>query len=386
MVALAASGARASDEGALRFSGSAKESLTLLQPRRWMDDSDGSAWDTILRPRLFWEPAASLSVEAVEELDFRRQKGADRLQSLLDASSSVPYRWSDPQRSLASSGNGERLLQNLDRLSATLHLGPWDLTAGRQVVSFGVSRAVNPTDVIAPLSLQNPDRENRLGVDALRAHFAWGGLGEVDGGFVAGKDARWSESAVFLQPHLHLGGVDASPLGMVFRKNLLWGGDLQGSVLGAGTWVEGAFVRPPDGEKPYARLSLGLDGNLTPDLYGYVEYHYNGAGEGRPEDFVHPSHLSAYESGSVFLLGRSYLIPSFQYQASALVTFHAQLFINLRDSSFWMLPHVEYNALKNFYIDASAGFPNGTGIRSGGPSSEWGLYPQLVFLYSRYYF
>lgn len=379
---------RAADESPFQFSGSLKTYFTNVGGTVWMGDTSGFVWDTPLRARLFYKPADGVGFEAVEEITSRYQSGAGFVASLLGATPSSPYRVKDFDRFIAGSneGDGTKLLQNLDRLSTSLHFGRLDVTVGRQAISFGSARAVNPTDVFMAIEIQNPDHENRSGIDAVRTRYAWSDLGELDAGWVVGKDARWEDSAVFLKPRIHLLGLDVAPMGVVYRKNLLAGLDLQGSIAGAGTWFEGAFVHPYPSEKPYVKVSTGFDYNFGENLYAFLEYHYNGAGEGNPADYGHPAHLQDYRDGTDFLLGRQYLIPSLTYQATPLMSVQSKILTNLADPSILVMLLWDYNIAKNLYLDVGAAVPIGSGLVKHAPSSEYGLYPSFQYIYSRFYF
>jgi hypothetical protein len=378
----------ASEDSPWRFSGSLKSYFSNVGSTSWMGATSGWSWDTPLRLRLLFQPSNAFSLEVAEELTTRYQHGSAFLVSLLGVTQPSAYRVADANHLVLGTEQSDhsRLLHNLDRLNASLHLGRLDLTLGRQVVSFGSSRMVNPTDVLAPFSLQNPDRESRSGVDAFRARFAWSDLGELDAGWVCGRDADWKNSAAFVKPKFRALGIDIAPLGMVYRKNVLGGLDLQGSIGGAGVWFEGAWVDPDADEQPYPRLSAGCDYNFSDQLYGFLEYHYNGAGEGNPADYIRPSHRSSYMDGILFLLGRQYLIPSITYQSTPLLSVRFTSIANIEDQSLWVMLHLEYNLLKNLYVNVGASVPFGSGVNRFRPTSEYGLYPSFRYVYTRMYF
>ncbi|HET9869468.1 MAG TPA: hypothetical protein VFR02_03085, partial [bacterium] len=336
--------------------------------------------------RLLYKPDTVLTVEAAEELDplYRSGSGGAAADFLPPVSA---YRLIDFSNPLAGSadGNGGKLSQDLDRLSASLHLGRLDIVLGRQVVAFGSARLVNPTDVLAPFHFQTLDQENRSGVDAMRLRYAWGEFGELDGGYVAGKDARWDDSAAFLRLHFRPGGLDSSVLAMAFQENFLAGLDLQGSLGGAGWWAEGAWVEPHLPGGGYGRLSTGADYYFTGDLDASLEYHFNGAGKASPSDYLDLD-PTAYGAGTVYLLGRHYFSPSLSWQADPLLSLQAQAVMNLGDGSWWGLVHAEYNALENLYADLGLAQPIGAGPQGSLPRSEFGLYPAFQYADLRLYF
>ncbi|HVZ79868.1 MAG TPA: hypothetical protein VHE12_03605 [bacterium] len=348
--------------------------------------SGGWVLDSPFRLRLLYKPDDVLTLEAAEELESLDQSGTGgSTGTFLTAIS--PYRLADLSNPVAgpSSGDGERLLQDLDRLSIAIHQGKWEMTLGRQVVSFGSAHLVNPTDVLAPFNFQARDQENRSGVDALRVRYAWGDFGEMDAGYVAGKDARWDQSALFVKPHFHLGGMDVSLLSMLFRENHLLGVDLQGSLGGAGWWSEGAWVWPKNGDTAYGRLTLGVDQYFAGDLDLSVEYHFNGAGQQDASRYL-DLNPTAYGAGTVYFLGRHYLAPALSWQADPLLSLQGQAVMNLTDGSWWLVLHAEYNALENLYADVGMAQPVGSGLEGFLPTSEFGLYPAFQYADLRFYF
>jgi hypothetical protein len=372
----------------LQLSGSLKTYVAHMGGSSSSNDVDSALWDTPLRLRLFYQTRETFSLEVAEELNLRHRSHPSLSASPLGATEPSLYRLLDPARYLSGSPGkiGASVLQNLDRLALALHFGRVDLIVGRQVVSFGSGRAVNPTDLLAPFDPQNPDTENPSGVDAFRVRVAWGSMGELDVGYVAGHRATWDESALFLKPRFRLFQIDVAPLAMAFHRNFLAGIDLQGSIGGAGTWCEGAWVQPKASDGPYLRVSAGSDYNLRGNLYGFLEYHFNGAGESSPEDYLRPSHPTAYREGSVFLRGRHYLIPALHWQATALLNIQVEASLNLGDGSLLPSLHAEYNLARNLYLDLGAAFPIGRDPVAFLPSSEYGLTPSLQYLYMRFYF
>jgi len=295
------------------------------------------------------------------------------------------------------------LYQNLDRAQATISVKFADFIIGRQAIAWGTAHVINPTDILAPYSFEELDTEDRIGIDAVRMRKPLGFMGEIDAGYVFGKDAEWKNSAAFLRVKYYLWQTDFSVLGLAFRENLLLGFDLARSIGGAGFWLETAYVLDNalnddsnmHAENDYLRLSTGLDYNFGGSTYGFVEYHYNQAGETDSENYYRIMDRTAYREGSVYLLGEHYLIPGISYQLTGLVTVSGQLMTNLTDPSAYFMPQVEYNVAQNIYLEG------GTFVGVGKPTkvsytagvfpqvefrSEFGSYSNIYFVSFRYYF
>lgn len=308
------------------------------------------------------------------------------------------YRLTDTDGYLLNpeSGGAFGVLQNLDRLFLFLRLGPADVTAGRQAVAWGSARTVNPTDVIAPFSFESLDTENRRGVDAVRVRIPIGWMGEADAGYLWGDaDRSWTDAA-YLRGKAYLCQTDVSLILIRFQGHGMVGWDLARAVGGAGAWLEtaavfpGAFRGTSAGNDTYWRVTAGADYNFSGGLYGFVEYHFNGAGADDPARYLGLPARSAYRDGKVYLLGRHYGFLGGQYPLNPLWTIHSEILFNMTDGSVMTAPGVRYNAARN--VDLSLGVFWGWGDppRSASvlpqPKSEFGLYPDFAYLSFQYYY
>jgi hypothetical protein len=293
------------------------------------------------------------------------------------------------------------LYHNLDRLSVNLKMKFGDLTIGRQPVAWGSGRVTNPTDVIAPFSFHELDREDRHGVDAVRLRVPMSALSELDMGYIFGKNFAVNRSAFFLRTKVHVWKTDLAVLLLGFQEDILLGFDLARSVGRAGIWLESAYVLPGalNHNRPiaqnYGRITAGIQQSLGPRLQGFFEYHFNSAGASRSANYADLSIQPAYARGTVYLLGRHYLSAGMTCQALPLIPFTGQVIWNVGDGSLSLSPQAEYNLAENIYLAAGAYL--GLGRRPGVPSSngpdvssdfrsEFGGYPDFAFLSFRFYF
>lgn len=407
------------------------------------------------------------------------------------------YRMTDPQATLVDEAGGKRqVLQNLDRLNVQFRLDAGDLTLGRQAISFGAARFINPTDIFLPFDVQTFNTEYRTGVDALRFQRPWGDLGEIDFGLVLGADARRETSAAFLQLQGNVNGKDLNLALMEFSRQRLLGAGLQSELWDLGFWLEVAYVdgsnlntnpgfeiqacadgaisssmsrqsqpgsgsqvgagsaslagyvvaggvlngdagsanlngvgsgyapgpiaiasqvnqadaasvRPCSAEsgQHYFRASIGVDYAFTENVFGMVEYHYNGAGSQHSEEYLAAVGKLAYNRGGVFLLGQNYLLGNLGIQATPLWNINLQAIVNLDDDSAFTSLAAEWNLAEDLYMDfgiyAFAGrdlkvqTPDtnpapGNTLPMLGPTtpvlqSEYGASPNILFASIRWY-
>ncbi len=294
------------------------------------------------------------------------------------------------------------VMQNLDRLFLTAH-APWaDIYVGRQAISWGSARVINPTDVIAPFMFNDLDVEDRVGVDAVRVRIPVGMMSEIDAGYVFGDDFAFNRSAPFLRTRLYHWKTDITLITVGFRRNLLVGFDVTRSVGGAGVWMESAYVfagaldkhvRNP--EQDYFRTSIGADYSLRDGTYLFAEYHFNQAGACHPDDYLFRMQAVAYREGAVYLMGRHYLTPGITYQITPLITLTGEAMMNVCGPSLFLLPRVDYNIAENIYIAGGiylgvGGSPRLSYAARTGPEivlqSEFGSYPDIFFTSFRIYF
>jgi len=185
------------------------------------------------------------------------------------------YRLSDLRDVIGAEGHKHELVQNLDRLNVQWQTSAGDLTVGRQAMTFGSARVINPTDVFLPFNVQAFNTEYRVGIDGIRFQRPLGDLGELDLGIVLGDDARGSTSAAFARARTRLLDQDVTFTAMRFSGENLLGFGIESSLWTMGVWLEAAYVYSED---EYLRLSTGLDYAFSEKWFGLVEYHYNGAG------------------------------------------------------------------------------------------------------------
>ncbi len=361
-----------------------------------------------LRLDLTARPSKSLSFEVAYDLSPRLQNEKLFGESLFPTGQALGgYRLADLRSRLypgpAGTTRDLALFQNLDRLMATLKLRFADVIVGRQPIAWGSARVINPTDVLAPFAFDELDKEERTGVDAVRVRIPLGSLDELDLGVVAGDRFEARTSAVYLRGKVHALKTDISGLVMNFRRHLLLGLDLARSIGGAGTWVEAAYVVPDafleatTREKGYFRASAGADYTFSSKLSGFAEYHYSSAGAARPEGYLPLPGTTPFRDGAIYLLGRHYLSLGSTWQITPLLPFTGLVIADLGDLSLVLAPSFEYGLSQN--VDLAAGAYVGIGRRpeiAGLPAgplprpdllrSEFGSYPDLVYLSFRAYF
>ncbi|MDE0016327.1 MAG: hypothetical protein OXU51_09085 [Candidatus Poribacteria bacterium] len=287
------------------------------------------------------------------------------------------------------------IYHNLDRAAVQFSTDFADFSIGRDAIAWGSARIINPTDIIAPYTYDQLDTEDRVGVDAVRVRIPVGVMGEVDTGYIFGNNFDFDKSAVFLRTQLNAAETDFSILLLEFQRDLLIGLDVARGIGGAGFWLETAYVLvepfddAPDVSGNYLRTSVGLDYSFGGETYGFIEYHFSGAGARKPENYLANLAQSAYTRGGVYLLGRHYLAPGFTRQLTPLISLSGQMLFNLSDPSTFVAPQIAYNVAEDIHLSVGGFVSIGKRPKNRESSefqSEFGSYPNLFFSSFRVYF
>ncbi len=353
-----------------------------------------------LRVNLSYAPATQLSFALSYDFTPRIQDSSLFSESPI-AVSIVPhtYRVLDLDSPIYPSGEDPigsvGIYHNLDRAFLQYSADFADISIGRDAIAWGSARIVNPTDVVAPFTYDQLDTEDRIGVDAIRVRIPIGAMGECDAGYIFGESFDFEKSAYFLRSQLNTLETDVSIVLVGFQKHLLAGLDIARGIGGAGFWLETAFVfvepfgQDADARSNYLRASTGLDYSFGEKTYGFIEYHFNGAGAKSPENYLANLDKPAYTQGGVYLMGLHYLAPGLSYQLTPLISFGGQMLFNLSDSSVWIGPQLEYNIAEDIYLSAGGLISVGERLEDSETlefRSEFGSYPNVVFTSFRVYF
>ncbi len=326
------------------------------------------------------------------------------------STASNQYRFKDLDAVLTDVGNNGVVLQNLDRFNYQYSNQYGDLTIGRQVLSFGSSRFINPTDIFIPFAIQTLNQEYRVGIDAIRYKADVGDFAVVDIGLVIGEDGKKQNSAAFLRGKNSINGNDIEAIVIILDDAWLLGVGIERAIGDFGFWFETAFMdwqqttidesQEPENSLPtnytenYWRTSIGSDYALNEDVIVMIEYHYNGAGSKNVKDYTEFTTQAPYQNAGVYLYGQHYIIPALTWLASPLLSVSASAFYNINDSSVFFTLSSETSWSDNLYSDFGLYLSHGDNMQYQGSGesvdyifgSEFGAYPPSIYASLRYYF
>ncbi|TYO98686.1 hypothetical protein EDC39_10548 [Geothermobacter ehrlichii] len=241
-----------------------------------------------------------------------------------------------------TSGHG-RAYTAVDRLRLNWEGTDNALSLGRQAIGFGRIVLFSPLDVVAPFAPDVIDSEFRPGVDAIRIrHFLPSG-DDLGLHLVFGREARLNSYLV--SGSGQVAGIDLLGLAGSLRDRPMAGVGLAGDLGGLGWRVEASLFRGRrvgrtggDPKETFGLAGVELWYRFAGDLSLLVDYLYNGAGTGNPEDYPRVYASAPFAEGMIFLAGHHYLLAAPAWRAHPLVELRGLLIWNLGDASWQLRP------------------------------------------------
>jgi hypothetical protein len=221
---------------------------------------------------------------------------------------------------------------DIDRLALRASLGDFDITVGRQAITWGLSELFQVADLWTNFSPFELDTTQKRGIDALRVLYSQGRALEVEGVIADRGSVR--DLSVGLRVASYGSGAD-----FYFALAKQWREVLAFTGVSA---TAGAFKLRAEAAEPFnldrseylaPRASVGADwrnANVTLTL----EVHYNGTGVLRASEYVsHYQSSTALQHGESYLLGRWYAGAAAVWKISELYQLSLSALANLQDPS-----------------------------------------------------
>ncbi len=255
---------------------------------------------------------------------------------------------------------------DIDRLWASADLGKWQVTAGRQPVGFGTSLFWAPTDLVAPFSFLEPDRDTRPGSDALRLIWAPGNLAVTGILWALGKERE--HDVLLAHARFPLGRGEGFLIGGRVQERPVLGGSVLGEAGGVGFRAEALLFETDqdgDGDASERRgvITAGADYRFGDGSYLAAEYLYCGIGATDPDGYEAVREGEAYESGLLPFAARQYLFARISRSFNPLITWNLGLWWNIDDGSALVQPQGSFSLADDLDLLLVAVIP--AGPRSG---------------------
>jgi hypothetical protein len=266
------------------------------------------------------------------------------------------------------------LIHFIDRLVYRQRFDFGQLSVGRQRISWGTGRIWNPTDLFNPINPANFAKIEKDGADAVAAKVTLGTLSDFQ--FVW-NPAEHAASNYGGRLRAHAGEYDFSVLGGYFDGKAVAGGDMAGNLGKMG--VRGEILASgigKSGSDLFVKYILGVDHQISPELYALLEFQFNGQGTSDRDAYD----TEALFRGEILNVARHSRAGSVSYLVHPLVTLTAMGTVNFDDGSQFYLGTASCSATDNLVL--------GLGLQAfvGNSGDEFWYYPGTGYLKVEYYF
>ncbi len=284
----------------------------------------------------------------------------------------------------------------LDRLALKVALPRADLAVGRQAVNFNQAWFWNPLDVFAPFGALQFDRDYKPGVDAARLDVP---LGPLAGASLVGAlgretesaDVSWAGSALLARAYATWRNWDWAAQGGKICGGHMAGGSAVGELGPLAVRAEAAHFAPEEtgglsaiGLTEHAEVVLGAGRRFADAWDVEAEYFFNGAGAGTAAHLDEA--LPRVAAGTARQMGRHFLGAALRREFHPRWKGSLVWILSGTDGSSILQPGIAYSAaagadvLLGALVGLGAG-PDGTTVKT-----EFGAYPDIVYLELKLYF
>ena len=279
----------------------------------------------------------------------------------------------------------------IDRLNLKLILDTVDIVVGRQAITFGKAYFWNPLDIFSTFGSTEFDRDYKPGLDALRIDLPLGFFSSFSVIGALGRQERqgtWFQSALIGRLATSQGGWDLALQGGKVRGGYQVGGGFVGEVLTVELRGESAWFQPMEGESLDSHLSLvlGLGKRFENSLQLQMEHFFNGGVAG---SLIQSFSLIA--RGRLLQANRNLSGIVANYELHSLIHASMAVLLGWDDRSGVLQPGLR--CLASEEIEVLLGAIVAFGDRPTGQlpfdiqiNSEFGSYPNVVYLQTKAYF
>ena len=272
----------------------------------------------------------------------------------------------------------------VDRLFLDFVKDDFQVTVGRQRISWGTCWVWNPTDLFNPLEVLDFDYEERPATDAIRVQYYTGPVTKIEVSYKPANNPYDQILAGLFS--LNKWDYDFNFIGGLKYKRWLAGFSWAGDIYGAGFRGEVLFSQSPDStassfsyqqypqlnvssDKPISSLALSGDYTFPNTFYIHTELLYNNIGVTANTLLYQP------EASSLGLLtaARWSIYQEFAYDITALLRGTLFGIYNPNDKSYVIVPSLSYSLITNLDLYLVAFFFEGE------PLTEYGDYGTTVY-------
>ena len=279
----------------------------------------------------------------------------------------------------------------VDRLFLDFVKDDFQVTVGRQRISWGTCWVWNPTDLFNPLEVLDFDYEERPATDAIRVQYYTGPVTKIEVSYKPANNPYDQILAGLFS--LNKWDYDFNFIGGMKYKRWLAGFSWAGDIYGAGFRGEVLVSQSPDStdsifpyqqypqlnissDKPISSLAISGDYTFPNTFYIHTELLYNNIGVTANTLLYQP------EASSLGLLtaARWSIFQEFAYDITPLLRGTLFGIYNPNDKSYVIVPSLSYSVITNLDLYFVAFF------FEGAPLTEYGEYGTTIYARIKYSF
>jgi hypothetical protein len=289
--------------------------------------------------------------------------------SLLDGANN----FFDLSKILAS---GESFLWHgtIDRASLDYTKGPWQITAGRQRINWGLNLVWNPNDIFNAYSYFDFDYEERPGTDALRVQYYTSSISSVE---IAYKPGRQKDQTIAAGLYRFTkGNYDLQVMAGIMNTDYVLGGGFSGVLGKAGINGEVTVFIPNNSSfssQTVLAASIGLNYTFPNSLYLHGAYLLN-TYEANEANSLSSNLLLNNVTSKTLSPSRHSLFAEGAYQFSPLVRGDLSTILDPADGSFFIGPFITLS------VSNTIDLLTGGQLFFGKTNSLYGNYGKILFL------
>lgn len=287
----------------------------------------------------------------------------------------------------------------VDRLSLAWSTPGFDLTVGRQPITFGHTNVFTPLDLVNPFNPAFIDQEYKPGVDAIRADVYAGFASQLT--LAAAYAGSWDRDGLVVAAYGQ-STVRVTDIGLFVgsvRGDTVFGTTVVTSIGAVGLTTDATFTLPADDQDPFVRAAVGAffrpTTKTTITLEGYVQT----LGATNTDDLLKTTLDPRFQRGELWLMGAGYVAVAVSQEISPMITGSAAAVVNPLDGSAFVAPNLAWSVANN--VDVVLGGFVGLGKRPDDVElvdllvpidqqtylgSEFGTYPGVAFAQAKIYF
>ncbi len=247
----------------------------------------------------------------------------------------------------------------LDNAYLKLSFSRWDLTVGKQQISYGTGYAWNPTDLFNFKNILDPTYE-QPGNNALRLDLPLSSSTTVVAIYAPGRSLKTPTALVRFKTRLSRFDLSFSVLtsdretvsyptfAVSSEQRRLAGFDFAGQLFGLGIWGEGAYNAMETSENFWEGV-LGCDYTFRNGFYLLAEVYHNSRAPGAAEDYTINDWMN-YFTGEVKTVGRSQAYLFGQYPLGGLWTAGGSVIGCLSDQSIALVPQLDCSLFQDVVL------------------------------------